>query len=418
MSKYIAVLTNAFPWGSWEPYLEDEIKHYPTDNSVHIFALSVRQDQQATKREVPKGIKIHKIDFCSAIFYMMYALKGLSIDGLKDLFLAFKEKRLSLRYIIRWGEFIARSRYEADVVIKVLSSLLNHDDELVIYSYRMEYQAYIAKLVKDAFPNSKIIIRGHRFDLYEQENRPIPLRKLAFNSADWLLPVSRDGQLYLEKEFPEFKNKIIVSYLGSSTIKKPIWEYSDTLRLLTCSTLTPQKNIKLLIDALIRVEYKVEWTHYGDGPLREEFDRQVQDLPNNVRFNMMGHVAHDVFLDALEKQVFDIFINTSKSEGVPVSIMEALSAGIPVIATDVGGNREIVKDNVTGWLISSDSSPSDLNDVLQVVYEKKQAGYNALSNSVYNFWCSNFSSDSNYNLFVDWIYSNLQVGPTQKLIGD
>ena len=38
----------------------------------------------------------------------------------------------------------------------------------------------------------------------------------------------------------------------------------------------------------------------------------------------------------------DLFINTSSSEGVPVSIMEALSVGIPIIATDVGGTKEIV----------------------------------------------------------------------------
>lgn len=47
---------------------------------------------------------------------------------------------------------------------------------------------------------------------------------------------------------------------------------------------------------------------------------------------------------------FDLFVNMSLSEGIPVSIMEAISFGIPIIATNVGGNAEIVNDE-TGVLI-------------------------------------------------------------------
>ena len=45
---------------------------------------------------------------------------------------------------------------------------------------------------------------------------------------------------------------------------------------------------------------------------------------------------------------------TSLSEGMPSVILEAMATGLPVIASDVGGNNEIVKDGENGYLISGD----------------------------------------------------------------
>ena len=42
---------------------------------------------------------------------------------------------------------------------------------------------------------------------------------------------------------------------------------------------------------------------------------------------------------------FDVFILPSKSEGLSVTILEAMAAGIPVIATDVGGNKEVINNS-------------------------------------------------------------------------
>ena len=65
--------------------------------------------------------------------------------------------------------------------------------------------------------------------------------------------------------------------------------------------------------------------------------------------------------DLQEKDVFrtylagsiNLFVSVSETEGLPVSIMEAISFGIPVMATDVGGCREIANAH-TGVLISKD----------------------------------------------------------------
>ena len=49
--------------------------------------------------------------------------------------------------------------------------------------------------------------------------------------------------------------------------------------------------------------------------------------------------------------ITDVFVLPSLWEGLPVALLEAMAAGIPVIATSVGGNQEVVADNVSGLLI-------------------------------------------------------------------
>ena len=62
-------------------------------------------------------------------------------------------------------------------------------------------------------------------------------------------------------------------------------------------------------------------------------------------------------------------LNTSSSEGVPVSIMEAYSHGIPVVATDVGGNSEIVLQE---HIIPPDSNSEDIAKIINGWSEDSQ----------------------------------------------
>ena len=48
---------------------------------------------------------------------------------------------------------------------------------------------------------------------------------------------------------------------------------------------------------------------------------------------------------------FDIFVNPSYSEGIPTSVIEASLLGKSIIATDVGGTREIITGDGDGFLI-------------------------------------------------------------------
>ncbi len=63
----------------------------------------------------------------------------------------------------------------------------------------------------------------------------------------------------------------------------------------------------------------------------------------------MGYGSIDDLMLFFKENSVDLFINASITEGTPVSIMEAISCGIPIIATDVGGNPEIVSEKMENY---------------------------------------------------------------------
>jgi glycosyltransferase involved in cell wall biosynthesis len=84
----------------------------------------------------------------------------------------------------------------------------------------------------------------------------------------------------------------------------------------------------------------VEFLLAGDGPLREELERQAQELGLGNRVLFLGD-RRDIpsVLAAM-----DVAVLTSDSESLSNVLLEAMAAGLPVVAYRVGGNAELVND--------------------------------------------------------------------------
>lgn len=93
----------------------------------------------------------------------------------------------------------------------------------------------------------------------------------------------------------------------------------------------------------------------GDGPDMKRLKEVAQSVKRRVEF---AGWTDDV-PGAMRGAAVAAF-PSKLGEGSPVAVIEAMMAGIPVVATDVGGTREIVEDGVTGWLIP----PGDLAALL------------------------------------------------------
>ena len=85
----------------------------------------------------------------------------------------------------------------------------------------------------------------------------------------------------------------------------------------------------------------------GEGILREEIERILQSAGVNERAWLCGN-RNDI--PAL-MNVMDLFVLPSLAEGISNTILEAMASGLPVVATDVGGNRELVQSGKTGLLV-------------------------------------------------------------------
>ncbi|MGE0462487.1 MAG: glycosyltransferase family 4 protein [Vicinamibacterales bacterium] len=134
--------------------------------------------------------------------------------------------------------------------------------------------------------------------------------------------------------------------------------------------LSPEKGQRdLLIAAaeVLRAHRDVWFVLVGDGPDRDTLARQARDTGIEDRVLFTGHLAdvRPVFRD------LDIVALTSHTEGFPNVILEALCMKTPVIATDVGGVREIVTDGVTGLLVPS-HAPTRIAAGLCALLERPQ----------------------------------------------
>jgi glycosyltransferase involved in cell wall biosynthesis len=107
----------------------------------------------------------------------------------------------------------------------------------------------------------------------------------------------------------------------------------------------------------------------GDGPLREALEMQVAKAGIEGRVRFLG-VRRDV-PDIL--QAIDVFSLTSVSEAASLTLLEAMAAGVPVVVTDVGGNREIVREGVDGLLTPRGDDQATAAALLKVLDSPEMA---------------------------------------------
>ncbi len=131
----------------------------------------------------------------------------------------------------------------------------------------------------------------------------------------------------------------------------------ETPRVIFVGRLTQAKGVQDLIDAmvLVRREHQgAELVVVGDGSYRATLERWAIGVP--VRF--AGELSHEQVAEELKGAT--IFVNPSYSEGLPSSVMEAAAMALPIVATDVGGTREIVSRNGAAGLLMRGFGPDEI----------------------------------------------------------
>ena len=116
------------------------------------------------------------------------------------------------------------------------------------------------------------------------------------------------------------------------------------------------KNHAMLINSfneVLKVRPETALLLVGDGPLRAEMEGMARELGISGRVRFAG--IRDDVMGLL--RISDLFVLSSHFEGLPISVLEAMSSGLPVVATDVGGVRDLVLDGKTGYLVL----PGDMN---------------------------------------------------------
>lgn len=107
----------------------------------------------------------------------------------------------------------------------------------------------------------------------------------------------------------------------------------------------------------------------GDGELRAELQQCAiaEGVRDNVHFLGDRNDVHELL------QGLDLFVLSSMSEGYSMALLEACAVALPIVATDVGGNGEIVRDGRTGRLVPARDSVALANAMLALLRDPAQA---------------------------------------------
>ncbi len=218
-------------------------------------------------------------------------------------------------------------------------------------------------------PGTKRVHGEHGRDVYDLEGQNKKynlLRKMIRPLVHCYIAVSKDLQHWLLGTVGVNPHKVKQIYngvdqekfypgSGSRSVLAPAeFPADDSLVLGTVGRLAEVKHQCALVQAfeLLCQRYpqyhsRLRLVMVGDGPMEAKIRDQVSVSGLSSQVWMTG--ARDDIPELM--RLMDIFVLPSLGEGISNTILEAMAVGLPVIATDVGGNPELIEDGVNGRLV-------------------------------------------------------------------
>ena len=184
--------------------------------------------------------------------------------------------------------------------------------------------------------------------------------------------------------FPTPEVHIQKQNINTKLVNKVIW----------VGRLEAAKNPNLLFEIDQKLKAKnvvVDWTLVGDGELRFQFESIISQKALS-NFHLVGMLDNYTLQEMYNNHA--IFIMTTLSEGLPVSLIEAMKCGtIPVVSNIKGGVREIVKQDVNGYICDVNSSEEYCDAIYRIIKDKKL--YKRLSSNAQLTSITTFNAKTN-----------------------
>jgi len=212
------------------------------------------------------------------------------------------------------------------------------------------------------FKEGKLIVsmRGYDMSRYVQVKGQ-DIYKPIFEQADLFLPVCD----YFKQRMIQLgcdEQKIMVHHSGINcqrfTYRTRSFDPGGQVRLITTGRLVEKKGMEYAIRAVAKISQtypNIVYTIIGDGPLKSELDRLVEELMVTERVHLVGQKHHDEVAEILGKS--HIFLAPSvtavdgNQEGIPNALKEAMAMGLVVLSTRHSGIPELIEEEKTGYLV-------------------------------------------------------------------
>jgi len=176
----------------------------------------------------------------------------------------------------------------------------------------------------------------------------------------------------------------------------------QTLCLGTVARLDPIKNHPMMLKAFKQVidqGIDAKLLIVGDGEMRPIIEELIKDLSITDNVIMSGYQAKPQHHLGL----MDIYLLSSLSEGTSMTLLEAMSIGKPCVVTDAGGNPEIIKQGINGFVTLNDDANAFAEAIIKISSDEDKK--NKMSTQSQHRFNKYFSAESMVDQFTH-VYIN------------
>ncbi len=201
----------------------------------------------------------------------------------------------------------------------------------------------------------RVVHTVHGFPWPQSWRRRI-VNQFAGQLTKYLVTVSQDLSGYAKHDLGVRSKKLRVIYNGIDANRFSLGngKRNDRAAIIMVSRLSSEKDFPTLLnaaDAIRRKKPDFLLRLAGDGPQRGKIERLVHELALERHVELLGNRSDipELLSNAAA------FVLSTHTEGLSIALLEAMASGLPIVATDVGGNREVVVEGETGFLVPRQS---------------------------------------------------------------
>lgn len=232
---------------------------------------------------------------------------------------------------------------------------------------------------------TRIIYTAHGFHFYKgapKQNWLVyyPIEKILSTLTDDLITINQEDYDIAKNKF-KMKNIYHVNGVGINKdkfkrtmsndekiqLRKELGIDENNIVLIYVAEISKRKNQEMLINVMEKLQDEnIKLLLVGSDSLGGKINKLISEKNLGDRVHLLGFRKDIPNLI----EISDIYVSTSNQEGLPVNIMEAMNMEIPVIATNCRGNRDLILDRESGFLVPLNDVDNFVDKIKTVLREK------------------------------------------------
>ena len=186
--------------------------------------------------------------------------------------------------------------------------------------------------------------------------------KDALSWADMITVISKESYDYytsLGHKVIQIPNAIDISSLSTDEDRK----YEK--QVLFAGRLSKEKGVKTLIEICKKLPHDIHLIIIGDGPEVENI-KKLESSQNNIHY--LGSKNHQQTISLIKGS--DVLVQPSFSEGISTTILESMACKTVIVASNVGGNLELIQDQESGILVEPTNPEIFCEKIIELISDK------------------------------------------------